>query len=926
MPALSKESADKCSLGKIEQILPIKVVLRDDDMCRNCRCAHQTLSCIRSVFEQYGLKRGNDVNMPLLKAFSYLHELSARDLLIDYLKFKCSYIFSWGTDQEKPKCPDSIKKIREEYGDEKDHVLVGGTYYAFQVMMKNYELDRDYKRGYGFFYSLLMAKKGMPRACEGRLEDAVRSAYETMTKPRERSFSSLMVIEAVKKRVQEIVGKLFRKERWDNVKMCFPSQSAHRHSKRNQGGAVGTVRNDGLLPDPREFDSVSNVYEMALKGVIRITSFSLVEDDELIEQEEISRRLKINPSMPDNLIRAQFALLQRAMGETPSCIPVALAEPLKIRVVTCGPEYLYASMMPVQKMLFRTLARDDRFCVDAPITEKRIKKTLGRLSRKCKFLSGDYKAATDNIAIELSYAAVDAIAKETGMPETYRTLFRRSLVEHFYTYKEDGQIMPYLPQARGQLMGSPTSFPILCLINFALIWEACYPLAPFRKVRVMVNGDDCLFQCTEEERLRWVEYAEYVGLTPSVGKTYYSADFVVMNSELYLLRETDGDMCYCWKDAGEYDWEYVPYLNMGLLSGQNKNGEITTAAIGDEKSLGAKARALIRGFSNKQANEILSVFIENNVKDLKTADGRPCCIPWFVDERWGGLGLPWLGGPVSIEEKCSLNLPFDSVTARVVQYLMRRDASVRQHPDPIRCDRVVIPSIVMKDPLKSEYFDRISKFLGDYYGYRVASDDETFAVGDLLWGQSRILTWQLGFENTQGEYGRWLKLFRRQWKAKAIMKVDKFWRKMNRKVQTESSCLADFDLKHYNRGPAQLIPNVYVRPDEGDLTIDVDRCEFEVERDVVETRCDDNGGDRCWKSGVLTGAVIKYRDEPASLDRYWLIKTVDKDIVGPGVTRFGERSIDFSDLLAGSHRVSCWDIDTGGPRMYDLFRVCSMNE
>jgi hypothetical protein len=318
---------------------------------------------------------------------------------------------------------------------------------------------------------------------------------------------------------------------------------------RKYDGALGHLRRNHYLP---RFDDVE-----------------IRHPDECILPDDQAHRWVLSSDASDELIRRQWDLVAAAIREKPVCAPQALPEPLKVRIVTAGPPETYSALRVVQKVMFEGMFRDERF-LRGDISGDRILNILGRLLNGNKWLSGDYKAATDNLVAELSARIVDRIAQRTEMPDIYQRLLLRALTGHFYTYDMafDPKYSIWAPlrrQLRGQLMGSPVSFPVLCIANFALIWASVFPGSDFCDVPCIVNGDDCLFQCDESQRQSWAGYADAVGLTPSVGKTYFSDRFMVINSELYTVETV-------MTRKGE-SYTYVPYVNMGLLMGLKRSGE-----------------------------------------------------------------------------------------------------------------------------------------------------------------------------------------------------------------------------------------------------------------------------------------------------------------------------------------------------------------
>lgn len=105
-------------------------------------------------------------------------------------------------------------------------------------------------------------------------------------------------------------------------------------------------------------------------------------------------------------------------------------------------------------------------------------------------------------------------------------------------------------QVRGQLMGNPLSFPLLCIINLA-----CYMryrsietktqlmLSPF-----IINGDDIVFRAKFDEKEAWRDCVRGVGFSLNMLKTYSSKNFACVNS---ILFETKG-------------WRIIRYFNQAL--------------------------------------------------------------------------------------------------------------------------------------------------------------------------------------------------------------------------------------------------------------------------------------------------------------------------------------------------------------------------
>jgi hypothetical protein len=101
----------------------------------------------------------------------------------------------------------------------------------------------------------------------------------------------------------------------------------------------------------------------------------------------------------------------------------------------------------------------------------------------------------------------------------------------------------------GQMMGSLLSFPLLCLQNFLAFRWARASCA--RRLPLLINGDDILFQSDEAFASRWMDVVASVGLKVERSKTSISLEFGSLNSTLFR-----------W--SGRF-LRVVPTVRMGML-------------------------------------------------------------------------------------------------------------------------------------------------------------------------------------------------------------------------------------------------------------------------------------------------------------------------------------------------------------------------
>jgi len=120
-------------------------------------------------------------------------------------------------------------------------------------------------------------------------------------------------------------------------------------------------------------------------------------------------------------------------------------------------------------------------------------------------------------------------------------------------------------QQNGQLMGSPLSFPILCLVNFCCAWIALFPTAKLHEVPVLVNGDDILFRTLRSSVPQWYDAIANCGFEKSVGKNFVHRQAIFINSEPWIAsRRSD------FSESALAEFERMPFFNVGLLHGQSK--------------------------------------------------------------------------------------------------------------------------------------------------------------------------------------------------------------------------------------------------------------------------------------------------------------------------------------------------------------------
>jgi hypothetical protein len=318
-----------------------------------------------------------------------------------------------------------------------------------------------------------------------------------------------------------------------------------------------------------------------------------------------------------------------------------IKEPFKVRMITCEEAAVIYRATEMQKFVHHRVAHFPPF----EFIAKPIDDISWNRHFKCpfgvKFNSGDYEASTNNIDPELSAFTFSEICRQVVFADgegkdrldqsVWHLLGTYDLVNHTFIHPRS---LETRSQTWGQLMGSPTSFPILCIINLAassLAMELSIDDLFKADCPIVVNGDDLAAVMTDEQYANWKELAASTGLLFSLGKNYFSEQFCIMNSECRVHRR-DGS------------WERVGALNQSLLRGFEKKG---IAAGADVKptmgwwNLGPRSTELIEGYRPEEAKRILSIFLAYHSDVVRTL---PPGVSLFASNHLGGAGVPYLFG------------------------------------------------------------------------------------------------------------------------------------------------------------------------------------------------------------------------------------------------------------------------------------------
>jgi hypothetical protein len=441
------------------------------------------------------------------------------------------------------------------------------------------------------------------------------------------------------------------------------SRSTFTHKVRD-GGALAALQEDRvgsrILAD--DFRKEVDLVILAEKGAeysgpaIAGLSFEEIRDlgDPLLVADEIQKRLHELPEtvqgeaiVVDNkplLERYRLFLtwMREHIPEENRVSILPLYESLKMRVITKGTaQYNFLSHW-LQRFLHDQLRRHPCFqLIGRPITAEVIRQRIGFLQSWERYLSGDFKDATNEMKGWVCEYMLKSILEVIQVPQIHQEYLYKTLTHHLV--QNPSNINEYRQQVSAQLMGSILSFPILCLVNascarWAMEVSERRKLS-LRAARLLINGDDFICPLHKDMRSSWRTIVTLVGWTESQGKSFFSSKFLMMNSALFVPNYEWGSM------------DHVKKIKCGLLAGKGKTGtgDLNTENVGDA------ARQLLADSPDEWRNRALSLFIRNQRKVLDKAGIRS----WFVPRFLGGLGLP--GCPDDKDRKIAKTILFNAV-------------------------------------------------------------------------------------------------------------------------------------------------------------------------------------------------------------------------------------------------------------------------
>ena len=372
-----------------------------------------------------------------------------------------------------------------------------------------------------------------------------------------------------------ITGKVERKP-----PSRFPSLNSSFSSKRSQGGAGGEIlRKSDDCCDFYSLQPEDGYFWGFASHNCEVFEVRTPYDPEIWREAEILSE------------KRAIATALSGYGVDAEVIP--LSEPFKVRTITKGDCDMYHLARRWQKVIHSKMRKNPRSALmGQPCSGPFLAKTFlespwfDYSNQSGFFVSGDYESATDLLNPDLSIWAQNEISNRLRIPFDHQKVLNACLTEHnlYYGEKDEhGNKITY-KQTWGQLMGSPVSFPVLCLINLAatkLAYEVYFEQKTGKKVRMninelpmSVNGDDILFWCHSSDHYQiWKDITANAGLKFSLGKNYTSRKYCIINSEMYRFHLSES-----------LPFHKIPCINTRLLQGGSRSTVTSTFPLHKDDS------------------------------------------------------------------------------------------------------------------------------------------------------------------------------------------------------------------------------------------------------------------------------------------------------------------------------------------------------
>jgi len=612
----------------------------------------------------------------------YAKELGGPDPWIKIIKYKTTAFLAYWLGLEQPELP-----LPRGGKWDKPSVLFGGQFYRWMRILSGKAHPDCFTN---FLFAILQSKKGLPRPGKEFLKAARDKTFDKLfvTPPprpiawdpiysptfvssvplskgkctvrrRVLAFSRKFLKEQLRRTVKELFGKTSLSPS-ELLAPGFPSTSANYIRSRNDMGCVSVIL-DQCRQWKKGVPEREASYQDALNNRPKVEERRVFDDE---KGQFLLKKIVSWNSSALNRFHGKFAqsLWTQAAKEDRKIEFVALPEALKARVITKGPALMGYCLKAVQKKMHSTLRAHSVFqLIGKPQCEEAVIRQLGILRYDEEWCSGDYSDATNDLFSWASRTVMETLCdiwlgdyhhKNDEIFSGFtagdlRKLLVDSLVGHVY---HDPTTGVNYSQTNGQLMGSITSFPVLCMVNATLCRMSCEysenSTLRLSQCRLLINGDDCAMPLTSDGYQFWRALGPSFGLSPSIGKCWFTPKFVNINSTMFNYHPFAQDFITVQDEEllgmaitrrVRRTFVLGKYVNMGLLEGVKRSGVSDESVYDRYGCLASRAKELLQLSPSLIRDEVYREFLRGCKRALTK---QKVFVPWFVPKRFGGLGLP----------------------------------------------------------------------------------------------------------------------------------------------------------------------------------------------------------------------------------------------------------------------------------------------
>ena len=464
----------------------------------------------------------------------------------------------------------------------------------------------------------------------------------------------------------------------------------HRYTASNNASLESSRSDGGQKSYLRKTSGRETAWgdETAVLGIPELLRMEEIRDTQGMDNTS-GQTISIYGHLPDRDLLRRLIQEQDPLGEHVP-LPVLHAEiavvlePLKVRTVSKGPAVEYDGAKPWQKAIhtvmkgmpqYRLIGRPARATDLMDVRDATVIfcRTHDLPMDEFQWLSVDYSSATDGISKSASSAAMRGNLKFlSGTNPGYCRVLESTLAPHMIHYpllkgkmrefdvdqlealerdgivsysEEKGRVKIQIRetmQTNGQLMGSPTSFPVLCQINFVSVYttwhlylsERGWSEEEIREVDLfkwcrrmcLINGDDLVYLGTPDHWRIHQKVGRRIGLEFSPGKAYSHKSYANINSTSYEFPLLGTPRVDHYLNAGLFYMNHVSMSRVGAARSDNVEEAPATAVI----------NTLLRGCRPEMKIPILKRYLTLNRERINgETRGRNLFLPTSV----GGMGV-----------------------------------------------------------------------------------------------------------------------------------------------------------------------------------------------------------------------------------------------------------------------------------------------